>query len=48
MKNEVNSVPKRTLLDLFEESVAKFSEKTFLLEKGMENFVQLPIQRPSC
>ncbi|MPL84402.1 Long-chain-fatty-acid--CoA ligase FadD15 [bioreactor metagenome] len=33
MKNEVNSVPKRTLLDLFEESVAKFSEKTFLLEK---------------
>ncbi|MDD2492195.1 MAG: AMP-binding protein [Bacteroidales bacterium] len=33
MKNEVSKVQKRSLLDLFEESVAKFSENTFLLEK---------------
>lgn len=39
MKNEVNSVHKRTLLDLFEESVARFSEKTFLLEKRDGEFL---------
>lgn len=33
MKNEASNIHKRTLLDLFEESVAKYSEKPFLLEK---------------
>lgn len=33
MKNEASNIHKRTLLDLFEESAAKYSEKPFLLEK---------------
>lgn len=33
MKNEVRTAPKQSLIDLFEESAAKFSENTFLLEK---------------